>query len=109
MYEKYVSSVKDPNFFENEPSIHHFVHWRIIKNQFPYDVIAKTHHMLIPMRQISSEAELNEIEKAELKMIKKTKIEKDYDAILLQHPRNQSVSHWLHYHLLVFKTVGTIK
>jgi hypothetical protein len=31
-------------------SVHEFKNWRIIENIFPYDKIAKLHHMVIPKK-----------------------------------------------------------
>ena len=39
-------------------AIKQFTYWKITENAFPYDLIAKTHHMATPLRHIT-EDELN--------------------------------------------------
>jgi len=104
MHTKYLTFSKDPNFFETALSIKEFVHWRIINNNFPYDAITDTHHMLIPKRQAASKDDLEAEEMVEFVRIEKW-LEQNYDAVMLNFPKNQSQPHWLHYHLLDFKEV----
>ena len=46
-----------------------FKHWKVIENHFPYDKIAKVHHMIAPKRHVV-ETELTEDERAELITLK---------------------------------------
>ncbi len=34
------------------PSIRDFKYWRIVKNDFPYDLISETHDMILPIRHV---------------------------------------------------------
>lgn len=103
MHQRYSTAEKDPTFFETSASIQDLYAWRIIENHFPYDVIATEHHMLIPRRKVASHTELTLQELDELnRFIGQNQY---YDAILLNFAKAQSQPHWLHYHLLVFKTL----
>ena len=46
-----------------------FTYWKIIKNNFPYDRIARVHDMLVPIRH-TREQELSDAELDELSQIK---------------------------------------
>ena len=83
-------------------SIKKFKYWRIVNNDFPYDMIAKIHHMIIPIRHVTftvlSEAELKEIEE-----IKVSFINEDYDYIIEATQKNKSIPNHFHLHLIVAK------
>lgn len=81
-----------------------FVHWKILKNIFPYDRIAVEHDLLIPKRHFCEESEMTNEEKEELVRIK-TKIlpkNKKYDMIWENFSHMRSVAHY-HVHLLQIK------
>jgi diadenosine tetraphosphate (Ap4A) HIT family hydrolase len=103
MHERYQSAPKDPNFMVNAPSIKEYEYWRIIENKFPYDTIAKVHHMLVPKQQTASWLDISLSESAELDLLIMYELPKDYDMILLNFPKAQSVKDWLHFHLIVVK------
>ena len=84
-------------------SIKDFLLWKLTENSFPYDQIAKTHHMLIPIRHVSEE-ELSGEELEELKSIKKDFIHIAYDWILEAAPKNQTIPDHFHLHLIVGKS-----
>lgn len=44
------------------PSIKDFVYWKIIRNDFPYDLIAQIHDMIVPKRHVK-ESDLSKEEK----------------------------------------------
>jgi diadenosine tetraphosphate (Ap4A) HIT family hydrolase len=81
-------------------SIKDFKLWRIIGNRFPYDKIAKTHHMIIPMRHVT-ERELTKEELVEFKEIKDSFLESEYDWLIEATHKNKSVPEHFHLHLIV--------
>jgi diadenosine tetraphosphate (Ap4A) HIT family hydrolase len=105
MHERYVTAEKDPNFMNTTNSIRDFNYWRIIENMFPYDTIAKTHHMLVPKKQILNWLDMHLEEMDELDNLIMHVLPNDYDMILLNFPKAQSVKDWLHFHLIVVREV----
>jgi len=83
-------------------SIKEFKHWRILNNRFPWDRIAKTHHMIIPKRHTIYE-KLNEIEKKEFEIIKVGYIEEKYELIAEAMNKKKSIPKHLHIHLIILK------
>lgn len=84
-----------------------FEHWTVIENIFPYDKIAKTHHMAIPKRHVT-ELELSEEELKELRTIKETYFHTNYDFIIEATYRMKSIPGHFHIHLIVLKDLGGI-
>jgi hypothetical protein len=83
-------------------SIERFSLWKIVTNDFPYDKVAQTHHMLTPFRHIL-ESQLTEAELDELQNIKKGCINTHYDYLLENTWREQSIPNHFHLHLIVTK------
>ena len=81
-------------------TIKKFKYWRIIENDFPYDKIAKIHHMVVPFRHIS-ECKLNKKELNEFRKIKQKYIAKNYDHI--SKGMAKSIPNHFHLHLIVLK------
>lgn len=105
MHEKYINATKDPDFYENTPSVEDFVHWRIIENSYPYDAIATVHHMLVPRRVFQHPKEMTVEEMLEFSMLENFTLVDTYDFISRNFPANQSAPQRLHYHLLALKEV----
>lgn len=82
--------------------IKEFKHWKIIKNDFPYDKIAKTHHMIIPVRCVE-ESGLTDEELKELKEIKHNYLFPTYEWILEATEKKKSVPGHFHLHLIISK------
>jgi len=85
----------------NATAIESFTSWKVIKNNFPYDLIAETHNMLVPLRHIK-EGGLNEVELKELAMIKDGYVQ-DYDYIIEATNRTKSIPEHFHLHLIIGK------
>lgn len=83
-------------------SISTFKFWKIILNDFPYDRIAETHHMIIPLRHVN-ELELTKEEKDEFYKIKYLKLQ-EYDLIVEAAQRNKSIPTHFHLHLINTKS-----
>lgn len=91
----------DPNICElckKEP-LKLYKHWKIVENSFPYDLIAKVHHMIIPLRHIK-EDELTEEEVLELQNIKKDFINNEYNYSAETLGRYRSLPNHYHIHLM---------
>ncbi len=82
--------------------IKQFVYWKVIPNEYPYDLIAETHHMVVPLRHVA-EAELTEEEKKELYQIKNSYINEHYEYVLEATHKQKSVPAHFHLHLMVIK------
>lgn len=87
------------------PSVKDYRLWRVIENNYPYDVIVDVHHMLIPRRQFAHEWDMLEAEREELEWIKSRDL-MQYDVIMLNLPHNRTVPGWLHYHLCTYKELA---
>ena len=83
--------------------------WIIIENNYPYDVVAKTHHLLIPKRHFAFDDKRTFGEKYQLEAIKNIlNNEGNYDCIMQNFTAGQSQPQHLHYHLLEWKRIDTI-
>lgn len=101
----YRQEMAKPSFAEScnlckEPSIQEFEFWKIISNKFPYDKVARVHHMLLPKRCVE-EKDLNEEERSELVEIKYGYINENYGHIIEATNKYKSIPGHLHLHLLV--------
>ncbi len=89
---------------DHERVIRSFEHWNIIENLYPYDLIAKEHHMLVPKRVFGKMSECTRDEWNEYKYLLNLFEEEDhYDAILENFSKGRSIIRHLHLHLLVYK------
>ena len=86
---------------EKEP-LKNFTRWRIIQNEFPYDKVAKVHHMIIPNRHVT-EPELNSEEIQEFRDIKQEYLHKKYDFLIEASYLKKSIPGHFHIHLIVGK------
>ena len=78
-----------------------FRHWKIVRNDFPYDLIAKEHDMIVPLRHVKEEG-LTAHELKEYGVIKKDHLQK-YDYIIEPHEDAKSISKHFHLHLIIGK------
>lgn len=103
-YDIYIANNDDLNKCAlcSKSSISSYKYWNIVKNRFPYTVIADTHHMIIPKRHVK-ESELTFDELKELIELKSTYINENYDLILHQVSKDQSIPEHFHLHLIVGK------
>lgn len=79
-----------------------FRYWLVVKNAFPYDRIAKKHHMIIPKRHVIEE-KLSVAEKKELQKIKRGYIAPRYQFVFEATAIMKSVPAHHHLHLLVIR------
>jgi hypothetical protein len=85
----------------NEPRLKEWEHWALIPNKFPYSAAFKTHHLLIPKRQIT-EVKLNMTERFELREIL-NELSEIYDCHMTNFSKKQSILNHYHIHMLVYK------
>ena len=81
-----------------------FTHWRIVSNDFPYDSITDTHHMLITTEH-KTEAELSDEQLTELYELKQGYLNDRYTFIAEALPGNKSIPPHHHLHLIVVKNL----
>jgi hypothetical protein len=78
-----------------------FKYWKIIDNEYPWDLVAKIDHLILPKRHVVYE-KLNKTEKKELNLIKETYLEK-YEIIAEATHRKKSIPDHFHQHLIILK------
>jgi hypothetical protein len=78
-----------------------FTYWKVIPNDFPYDLVAKTHHMLIPFQHVA-EKNLSEDEWKEFQLIKGEYLQQ-YDYIIEATEKQKSIPQHFHLHLITKK------
>jgi hypothetical protein len=84
--------------------IKEFDSWVIVTNEFPYDAVASTSHMLATKREVEFDWDLlTKEERDEYELIRKTYLAEHYDAIWENLPRGSTVAHHFHVHLIVLK------
>lgn len=83
----------------HKKSIREFEYWKIVDNSFPYDLIAVTHHLLIP-KMHAIEKDLSKEALDELILIKTEHLDM-YSFMLMALPKSVSIPQHLHYHLIV--------
>lgn len=82
-------------------------YWAVVENQFPYDKISASHHLLVPLRVFKEESEMSIDELGELHRLKRDWGEsRMYDSVMVNLPHNRTVPHLFHYHLLKFKSLA---
>lgn len=85
-----------------KPAIKTFNFWKITKNDFPYDKISGTHHMICPLRHVKEE-ELSKEEMEEFEKIKDEFLHKEYDYIMEATYKIKTIPKHFHLHLIVMK------
>lgn len=88
---------------QKQKIIKKYKYFIIIKNNFPYDRVAKTSHILFPKRHIK-EKELNNEELLELQKIKQKIIESKTYSYMIQGLSLMSIPDHLHFHLIDLKS-----
>lgn len=82
--------------------IKEFEYWKIMDNLFPWDLVAKTNHIILPKRHAVYE-KLTEEERKEFDLIKSEYIEKGYEFIVESTIKRKSIPTHFHKHLLILK------
>lgn len=84
------------------PALTSFTYWKIIANAYPYDRIAKMHHMIVPLRHVT-EAEVTKEEWQEYNMIKNDHIQSEYEFVIEPTNKMKTIPSHLHIHVIVLK------
>jgi hypothetical protein len=77
--------------------------WRLVPNRFPYDRFFSKSNMLITKRH-TDENGITADERTELQELK-LKLSECYDLIFENLPKQKSIPHHAHYHLVVIRRV----
>ncbi|MEI7810354.1 MAG: hypothetical protein WCI41_02230 [bacterium] len=85
-----------------------FKYWKILESRFPWDLISKTNHLIIPKRHTNYKG-LNTLEKEELDKIKEKYINENYELMAEVPDRKKSIPKHFHIHLIVLKNKITLK
>ena len=81
-----------------------YKYWVIIEDEFPFDKIAKVHHLLIPKRVFMESTDMTKEEKEEMEYLIGNELPKKYDYILNKlDGRSRSFPDHFHIHLLEIK------
>lgn len=87
-------------------SVREFKFWRITVDEYPYDMIASKHDMLLPKRHVVSN-QLTQEETTELnEIIEGGELDKDYDVIQKSLNSVSSIPSHTHYHLMKIKDIS---
>jgi hypothetical protein len=84
--------------------LHDYDNWILVRNKFPYDRYFEKSDMLITKRHIT-DAQLNDMELAELQRLKHDVLYINYDSIIEHFPEQKSIPEHVHYHLVQYKRV----
>ncbi len=106
MIQKRAKMKNPPNPFEDLESmaLKTFKHWVIIPNDFPYDAIATTNHLLFTRRKVAFNWDLLTKEEIdELTQLKNGYIADNYDVVWENLPSGQTAPGHFHLHLLILK------
>lgn len=86
----------------DKKSIQEYKFWKIVPNDFPYDLIAAKHDMIVPLRH-AKEDDLTPEEISELKEIKESTLI-NYEFIIEATNTRKSIPTHFHLHLINTKT-----
>ena len=104
-YKSHMQEGENPFARLKSSPIKEFDHWLIVKNEFPYDMFAKVHHMLVLKNDTPfSWQKLSDEEMREFTELKDGYIANNYDMIIENLPSAQTVPGEFHLHLIVLKT-----
>lgn len=102
---QYLEHRNSPNFPKcyvcDAKPLKEYRHWKIIENQFPYDEVAATSHMVVPKRHLK-ESELTWREMSEFEKVK-ADMHAEYDMIIENTRKQKSIPGHYHLHLLKLK------
>lgn len=85
-----------------EKRIDYWDDWILIENRFPYDLVFKTHHMLVPTRNFADRTQMKRGERIALDAIL-SKLGHDYDIIFENTYKQRSIKQLYHIHLATWK------
>lgn len=81
-----------------------YVHWKLIRNDFPYNKIAEKHLMLVPLRHVV-EADFTSEEIAELRTIKHDILTSpDFDMVIEVDELYKTIPSHFHLHVIKLRS-----
>lgn len=83
-------------------SIAEYTYWRLMPNLFPYDRLFAKSDMLVTKRH-TDEWGMSPEEREELMVLKSGVLGDTYDSLLDHLPRQKSIPHHCHFHLIEFR------
>lgn len=83
-----------------ERIVKEYIYWIVIENSYPWDLISKTHHLLIPRRSFSYEWDMEDEERTELIGIKK-ELYSTYDMFVENCHSLRSIPDHFHIHCII--------
>jgi len=108
-WERYQNAPKYPVGFLSDPDyvtiVKEFDYWVIVENDYPYDAITDTHHMLVPRDVYTSFEDVSDAAAEELDAVVREYINENYDATMENTMQNRTVPTHIHLHLLTFTRV----
>jgi len=88
--------------FEKNKVIENYGDWILVENDYPYDLLYKKHHLLIPRARVGSFTQLNKISQRRYHTLL-AHLEDQYDLYFVNMAKGRTVpTHW-HCHLAVWK------
>jgi len=106
LYKEYLDAHPNECFFCSDKKIiiKDFKYWQISECTFPYNLIAEKHHLLFPKRHFSTYIDFTKEEQDELSEIRQKYIPTtDYDSIIENTPKYQTIPGHTHLHLITYK------
>ena len=92
----------------SNPFIKEWNYWMLVRNDFPYDKIAKEHDLLVPKRKFANEDEMEDLELNELYDIK-AELKDTYSAYLINTGWGRTVPTHFHIHCIKFHYITPLK
>jgi len=86
---------------DTEAVLKEYTYWKVMKNAFPYDRYFTKSDMLV-LKRCGNETNITAEERAELIRVKES-LSETYDHILENLPKQSSIPHHFHVHLITFK------
>lgn len=87
---------------EDTDSIKEYQHWRLMPNKYPYDRYFTKSDMLV-LKRHDDERGLTDDEREEYFKLKSDVLIDVYDAVLDNLPKQKSIPHHCHFHMVSFK------
>lgn len=92
----------EPFLDKYERMVKEFNYWVLIKDPFPLDKIAKTHHLLIPKRKVATWLEVSPEELSEFQKIKQ-ELYPVYDFMMENFESARTIKNYLHINFIILK------
>src|SRR3990167_6620001 len=99
---KYEKAKQSATSLAHIQPIHSWEYWKLIPNEYPYDLAFKTHHLLLPIEPKVKHQDLSYEEWCELQHILEYFVEPNYDLFLINTLKRRTVENY-HIHLCVYK------